>query len=227
MYVATNVETLIAAIPARVIVIAGLVSVLTQFIKGRFPDISGTGAMAVNLALSLAGIFATMHPIDFWTLATFQQVVEVFVAAAGIHSTARSLRHTVPDIPAKALVLFLALAVSTLTVSGCALKTAKVAAPLPIGAVDPVDANANETLQAAHAFALLITTDVQSGKLTLTASQRSVVNKLNLALNTADAAEIAYHKAGGGSASVLDASLTAATNALLQVQTALAPPLAK
>lgn len=70
--------------------------------------------------------------------------------------------------------------------------------PLPGGAVDSVDANANEILQPAHAFALTLSNAVLSTDpnvhIELTAAQKSVLVTLNKSLNVADALEIAYHK---------------------------------
>jgi hypothetical protein len=106
---------------------------------------------------------------------------------------------------------------AALAVSGC-----KTTATLPpnTGAVDIVDYTANEILQPAHAFALALSTAVQSTDpnihIELTAAQKNVLIALNKSLNIADALEIAYH----ASPSTAQASqLTAAAN---QVQENLA-----
>lgn len=96
------------------------------------------------------------------------------------------------------LLLFMAL-------TGC--KT--VTAPLPAQAVDQIDATANTILQPAHAFAADISASVLSTDpqkhIDLTATQTSVLVKLNQALNIADPLEQAYH-----------ANPTSATSAQLQ-----------
>lgn len=100
-----------------------------------------------------------------------------------------------------------------LCLAGCHI-AAPTPATAPTGAVDSIDAAANLTLQPAHAFALSVTTSVQSGKLQLTQAQLNALNALNGALNVADAAEIAYHNAGGGNASTLNATVAAVNSAL-------------
>lgn len=83
----------------------------------------------------------------------------------------------------------------TVAIDGC--KTANT--PLPAGAADSVDANANEILQPAHAFALTLSNAVLSTDpnvhIELTAAQKNVLIVLNKSLNIADALEIAYHGA--------------------------------
>jgi len=88
----------------------------------------------------------------------------------------------------------------------------------PTGAVNSTDAAANLALQPAHAFAASLSASVQSGKLQLTQAQLNTLNALNAALNTADAAEIAYHDAGGGDASTLNAAVVAVTTAFTNAQ---------
>jgi hypothetical protein len=90
-------------------------------------------------------------------------------------------------------VLFSLFAISLLSLlAGCATQ-----ATLPTGAVDSVDANANEILQPAHAFAVTITAAVQSTDpnvhIELSPAQKTALIDLNKALNLADALEIAYH----------------------------------
>lgn len=88
----------------------------------------------------------------------------------------------------------LAIALLSLTlIVGCKLNTG----PLPAGAVDSIDATANEILQPAHAFALTISTAVLSTDpnvhVELTPAQKNVLLILNKSLNVADKLEIAYH----------------------------------
>jgi len=98
---------------------------------------------------------------------------------------------------------------AVLILAGCHVTAAPPPAP-PVGAVDSIDAAANTALQPAHAFALSISTSIQSGKLQLTQAQLDAMNALNGLLNAADLAEQAYHKAGGGDASALNAAVAAA-----------------
>lgn len=104
---------------------------------------------------------------------------------------------------------------------GCARAAAGPQPPPPVGSVDVVDAHANQILQAAHAFMHDLSTDVQSGKLQLSDALRQQVNKVNHALNVADAAEQGYHNAGGGDAAALNAAVAAAEAALTPLQGAL------
>ena len=85
----------------------------------------------------------------------------------------------------KTLLALTAVLLCVLTV-GCHV-TAAAPPPLPTGAYDQTDAKANEFLQAAHGFSQT----VSAGK--LTATQASILNKLNIALNAADTAEQTYH----------------------------------
>ena len=86
------------------------------------------------------------------------------------------------------MLIGLALALS---VTGC--KTTP--APLPAGAVNSVDAGLNENLQAAHAAVVQYQADVTAGKHTPTAAEKTVVNALIVALNTADPLYQSYHAA--------------------------------
>lgn len=103
-----------------------------------------------------------------------------------------------------------------LLTTGCA-HTVKALTPLPIGAVDRVDADANQALQTVHAFLA----SVSASPATLTPTQLRILDTANKAANTADLAEIAYHKAGGGNASILNAAVAAAESALTTVQASL------
>lgn len=77
---------------------------------------------------------------------------------------------------------------------GCAKQ---VNAPLPAMAVDQVDATVNSILQPAHAFAARLSAAVLSTDpqvhIELTPVQKSILVKLNQALNVADPLEQAYH----------------------------------
>jgi hypothetical protein len=66
-------------------------------------------------------------------------------------------------------------------------------APLPTGAVNTLDASINADLQAAHAAVVQYEADVKAGTHTPTAQEKSVVNTLIAALNTADPLYQSYH----------------------------------
>lgn len=104
----------------------------------------------------------------------------------------------------------------TICLFGCHVSA--VAPPPPPGAVDSIDGNAYKVLAPIHAFAASVSASVHSGKLQLTQTQLDSLNALNGALNVADAAEIAYHNAGGGDASALNAGLAAAQASWLNAQ---------
>ena len=75
--------------------------------------------------------------------------------------------------------------------AGCAPKNQ----PLPTGAVNAVDAQLNANLQAAHAAVLQYEADVAVGKHTPDATEKAIVNKVIVALNTADPLYQSYHAA--------------------------------
>ncbi len=111
--------------------------------------------------------------------------------------------------------------------------TPATAPALPAGAYDQTDAKANQTLQSMHAFALKMVDGP------LTAAQAALLNKLDAALNVADAAEQSYHAclAATGiapsattgpngpclTAAGLTAALTAANTAFTTAQAGLTP----
>jgi len=71
----------------------------------------------------------------------------------------------------------------TVTVIGC--KAANT--PLPTGAINATDAQLNANLQAAHAALVQYQADVVAGKFTPDPTTTIIVNKIIVALNTADA----------------------------------------
>lgn len=99
--------------------------------------------------------------------------------------------------------------------TGCVHPTA--VKPLPTGAVDRVDADANQALQTVHAFLA----SVSASPHTLTPAQLRALDTANKAANAAFLAEQAYHNAGGGNASVLNAAVSAAESALTTLQTSI------
>ena len=118
----------------------------------------------------------------------------------------------------------LVLAAAMMATVGCKTVTAK----LPVGAVDTVDATANEILQPAHAFALTITNAVLSTDpnvhIELTAAQKAILVDLNKSINIADTLEIAYHAhPTAANATVLQAATATVQTNLSAAQVAIAP----
>jgi hypothetical protein len=119
----------------------------------------------------------------------------------------------------KNTLIYITMALTLSLATGCLPKVVQTPAP---GAVDTTDSIANQTLQTLYAFQAKVSTDVQSGAVALTPAQRSALDTANKALNTAVLAEQAYHNAGGGDASILNAAVTAAQSAFTTVQGSLA-----
>ena len=87
----TFFHDVIAQTPVKVIALSGSVAVLVQLVKTLFPKlVTGNVAIALNVLVSVAGVFAVMDPAHFWTETTLAQVLTVAAGAAGVHGTARS-----------------------------------------------------------------------------------------------------------------------------------------
>ena len=67
----------------------------------------------------------------------------------------------------------------------------------PTGSLNTFDATTNETLQAIHAFVASMVAQNNSGAITLTISQKALLNQLVTDVNTADVIYQAWHNAGG------------------------------
>lgn len=234
--------TVWSALPVKLVAISGTVYVLVAALKKIFPAISGPWSMLLNVLFSTASVLMVAKPGDLANPAFWASLMITVAGASGIHGTVKAATEPA-DVPSpstlpqpqvamkggtgmtgnsssmtsKLPMLFVA-AILCMSLQGCAHT---VTAPPP-GAVNAIDGNANLVLQPIHAFLLSVSTDVQSGKLTLTATQREVLDTANKAANTADAAEIAYHNGGGGDASVLNAALAAVQSAFAAVQASLA-----
>jgi len=113
----------------------------------------------------------------------------------------------------KRIALFTALAVG-LCMIGC--KAAN--APLPSGAINAADAALNANLQAAHAGLVQYEADVTAGKHIPDATEKVIVNKVIVSLNTADALYQSYHAAlvanpaAGEPQQLIDAMTAVTTN---------------
>ena len=117
----------------------------------------------------------------------------------------------------KRLIALIGGAVLAVSLSGCAHQ---VNAPLPANAVNAFDADANSVLQTAYGFVTPLNAAVQSTDPTvhieLTATQKDLLNKLNMSLNIAIPLEQAYHRVP------TTANQQALQSALPSVKTALA-----
>lgn len=91
---------------------------------------------------------------------------------------------------------------------GCATKPASPTLP---GAINSFDQTSYQTLMDAQAAIAAVKMDVSSGKITLTAGQKSVLNQAISDYNVAEASWQTYH--AGATNNVAD--LTAAINALV------------
>jgi len=113
----------------------------------------------------------------------------------------------------KAKIFFLVLALAA--GMGCAKKT--VTAPLP-GAINSFDQTSYQTLMDAQAAINAVKADAASGKVTLTATQKSVLNQAISDYDLAQASWSAYHS--GATADT--AGLTSAINQIVADIAALA-----
>lgn len=219
--------------PVKIIAIAGALCTLIQLVKIRVPQLGGYWAIGMNLVLSIAGVLSLTKPEDMLTLSTAANILVVALGGAGMHGTAKLMGSSsypvdiaprAPSLASRAILLTL-LFVACVSVSGCMHNaTAAAPPPLPIGAVDQTDAKANQTLQTIHAFSARVSGDILAGSVRLSSSQRLSLDRLNAGLNTADAAEQAYHAAGGGDAAKLDAAVAAVQTAFAQTQALMATP---
>lgn len=89
-----------------------------------------------------------------------------------------------------------------LLVAGCAKVTAP-AAPLPPGALNAFDADSYRTLADGHAAVQSLQQQTTAGTLTLTISQKQVLNKAITDVNTADHLYSLYHAEAGGDTAAL------------------------
>lgn len=115
--------------------------------------------------------------------------------------------------------IFAALVIAaTLLFAGCPSQTTTTATPakaataptLPTNAIDATDANAFRIIADAYAFLNPIQQAVKAGTMVLSAGQKTALNDVITAYDTAYTLGMAYH----GGVSTDAAGLTAATNAL-------------
>ena len=97
-----------------------------------------------------------------------------------------------------------------LLVAGCAHQVTAPAAPLPPGALNAFDADSYRTLADGHAAVQSLQQQTAAGTLTLTMSQKQVLNKAITDVNTADHLYSLYHAEASG-------DTTALTQAIQQV----------
>jgi hypothetical protein len=183
------------------VAIAALVAGIVQAIKRIAPGvITGRWVVITNTLLTIAGILAAQGTANFWTETTWAQIIVIVISASGIRNTTKTLTGLSttpdPDQGASGIHVVTALAMFfALSVVGCGIRAATPAtAPaLPAGAVDSVDAKANQALQTIQAFMTPVVRDIQNGKLAVSPAQRSAVNTLDGLYNKAIVAEQGYH----------------------------------
>lgn len=91
--------------------------------------------------------------------------------------------------------MLLAVVLVPCLLTGCIHQAqSSTAPPLPAGAADATDANANRVLQDIQAFVTPFARDIKSGKLQATAGQRDALNTLDGYYNKAVTAEQSYHQ---------------------------------
>jgi hypothetical protein len=100
-----------------------------------------------------------------------------------------------------------------LTLSAACHKSATTNTPLPPGAVNQLDATAFRVLSDAQAAINSLKADIESGKLTVTATQKAVLNQVIAHYNAAEGLAQSYHTTGGLND---PAALTAAISQLVQ-----------
>lgn len=123
---------LIAQTPTRLIAISGTVAVIVQLLKKADPDlVSGKVAVALNLVLSIVGVFVGMNPANVFSQTTLSQLAAVVAAAGGFHGVYKTFfpgkpaSHSTPSFPAVPGGVIPAIAVMMvlcLTISGCSVK---------------------------------------------------------------------------------------------------------
>jgi hypothetical protein len=78
------------ALQVKLLAIAASVYAILQAVKQAFP-ISGLGAVALNVGLSVLAVLVVVKPEDFFSLPTFTTVAIAAIMAAGAHGTVKSL----------------------------------------------------------------------------------------------------------------------------------------
>lgn len=79
------------AASAKILWIAAAVYTLLQVAKKIFPSLAGPWALALNFALSIAGVLATITPDKLLSVDTLVAVLTAVAASAGIHGTVKNL----------------------------------------------------------------------------------------------------------------------------------------
>jgi len=115
--------------------------------------------------------------------------------------------------------LALILALGLIGCTNPATTTPPPAAVAP-GYLNATDQQIGEALSAARAFYVSIQTDIRKGTYTPSATEKTALNNFAAAINTAEAAYIAYH---ANPNVVTEDAASRATQAVQQQQTALQP----
>lgn len=119
----------------------------------------------------------------------------------------------------RGITLVLLLGMLTAGCTNPATTTPPPAAVAP-GYLNPTDQQMGEALSAARAFYTTIQTDITAGKYTPSATEKTALNAFAVAINTAEAAYIAYH---ASPSVVTEDAASRAVQAVQQQQTALEP----
>lgn len=113
----------------------------------------------------------------------------------------------------KRLLIALAAVLLIAPLSPTACKTASAPVAVAPGYLSAADQTMGEILAGAHAFYNSVQTQSSNGTMTLTPTEKTAFNTFGTALNSAQIIYLAYH------ANPTQANLTAAQNAVNQVQT--------
>jgi len=116
------------------------------------------------------------------------------------------------------LITFVVLAVLSFGTVGCHKNAATVAIP---GQINTFDGYAYRSLMDAQAAIDSLKGNVNSGKLTLNASQRVVFNQIVADYNTANALWQTYHAGATGDQAALTSALTTLVNDISSIATKL------
>lgn len=89
-----------AAATTKILGIAAAVYAILQTAKKLFPSIGGSGALALNIGLSVLGFLVTVPASSLMSLDTLVGLITAIAASAGIHGTVKNLTAPSPAAPA-------------------------------------------------------------------------------------------------------------------------------
>lgn len=85
-----------AALPVKLIALAGLVYTVIQVLKEIVPSVTGWKALALNIVLSAAGALAIATPGELQTPAFWAGLLMTVASASGIHGTVQAFKPVAP-----------------------------------------------------------------------------------------------------------------------------------